>query len=214
MARRGFTLIELLVVIAIIAILAAILFPVFARAREKARQASCLSNQKQMGLAYTMYAQDFDERGPCADYMAGSWRMSWDALLYDYVKNEPIFICPTYGTRKESGCYSRTPMGWLPICGYAFNQDVRQRAIAEIAVPAETIVIADSNCKVNPHDGRINFPGEPYPSTYSHNGVWRAHNDGANFAFCDGHVKWMKALKYYYWTAAEDSPSTKWPTEP
>lgn len=103
--RKGFTLIELLVVIAIIAILAAILFPVFARAREKARQTSCLSNAKQMGLAYAMYAQDFDDRGPCYDYVAGgTWRMSWDALLYNYVKNEQVFVCPTFATRKESGC--------------------------------------------------------------------------------------------------------------
>lgn len=213
--RKGFTLIELLVVIAIIAILAAILFPVFARAREKARQTSCLSNAKQMGLAYAMYAQDFDDRGPCYDYVAGgTWRMSWDALLYNYVKNEQVFVCPTFATRKESGCYMRTPMGWLPICGYGFNHDVRLRSMSDIVKPAETIVICDSNCKVNPHDGRINFEGEPYPNTYYHNGVIRSHNGGANFTFCDGHAKWMNSLKYYLWTAIDDAETAKWPTEP
>jgi prepilin-type N-terminal cleavage/methylation domain-containing protein/prepilin-type processing-associated H-X9-DG protein len=103
--RRGFTLIELLVVIAIIAILAAILFPVFAQAREKARGASCLSNLKQMGVAWTMYAQDYDERYPTAS--PGQWgdcqgmkdRGSFGGwvgnLLMPYAKNVNIFTCPS-----------------------------------------------------------------------------------------------------------------------
>src|SRR6056297_3423700 len=107
MRRHGFTLIELLVVIAIIAILAAILFPVFARAREKARQASCLSNVKQMGLAAMMYVQDYDETMPPARcYNAtipytmpngdtwDSWG-PWFALIQPYAKNPQIFICPS-----------------------------------------------------------------------------------------------------------------------
>ncbi|MEI6503950.1 MAG: DUF1559 domain-containing protein [Armatimonadota bacterium] len=216
MKRFGFTLIELLVVIAIIAILAAILFPVFAKAREKARQTSCLSNSKQMGLAFNMYGQDYDERGPVApyDFAPTYGRMSWDALLYSYVKNEQVYICPTYGKRAESGCYRRTPMGWAPLGGYGFNGDVLGRSQGELAKPSETIVISDSNCLNDPHDGRISFPGYAYPSTYMHNGVWRAHNEGANFTFADGHAKWLKDLKYYLWTVADDPETTKWPTEP
>jgi prepilin-type N-terminal cleavage/methylation domain-containing protein len=98
--RRGFTLIELLVVIAIIAILAAILFPVFAQAREKARQTSCLSNLKQLGAAMIMYGQDYDGLFPpvvgrpsrqVTDY----YQMSWMSIILPYTKNQGIFICPS-----------------------------------------------------------------------------------------------------------------------
>jgi prepilin-type N-terminal cleavage/methylation domain-containing protein/prepilin-type processing-associated H-X9-DG protein len=100
MQKRAFTLIELLVVIAIIAILAAILFPVFAQAREKARQTSCLSNQKQMGLGVMMYTQDYDETFPAAYYYnndlssAGGYT-HWSGVIQPYVKNLGIFVCPS-----------------------------------------------------------------------------------------------------------------------
>jgi prepilin-type N-terminal cleavage/methylation domain-containing protein/prepilin-type processing-associated H-X9-DG protein len=98
--KKAFTLIELLVVIAIIAILAAILFPVFAQAREKARQTSCLSNQKQMGIAVMMYAQDYDETMPQAYYYnndsnATAGYTHWSGLVQPYVKNLGIFVCPS-----------------------------------------------------------------------------------------------------------------------
>src|SRR5580692_815365 len=102
--RRAFTLIELLVVIAIIAILAAILFPVFAQAREKARQTSCLSNTKQMGLAVLMYIQDYDETSPLA-YHNPSWGgtqgphtnfyASWWSFIYPYNKSGQVTRCPS-----------------------------------------------------------------------------------------------------------------------
>ncbi|MEN6401236.1 MAG: prepilin-type N-terminal cleavage/methylation domain-containing protein, partial [Armatimonadia bacterium] len=113
--RRGFTLIELLVVIAIIAILAAILFPVFAKAREKARQTSCLNNLKQIGTAFIQYAQDYDERMPMRginmvqpDTSAPGYffttayngsttgkLISWMDLVYPYIKNRQVFVCPS-----------------------------------------------------------------------------------------------------------------------
>ncbi|HVK05206.1 MAG TPA: DUF1559 domain-containing protein [Armatimonadaceae bacterium] len=96
--RSAFTLIELLVVIAIIAILAAILFPVFAQARQKARQAACLSNMKQIGLAVMQYAQDYDELFvPSETYPTGSSAagiMSWPTMLDPYVKSQDVFVCP------------------------------------------------------------------------------------------------------------------------
>ena len=90
--KRGFTLIELLVVIAIIAILAAILFPVFAQAREKARGISCVSNEKQMGAAIMMYTQDYDESFPMG--MDGNWHNSWAVTTQPYIKNYGVYRCP------------------------------------------------------------------------------------------------------------------------
>ena len=101
--RSAFTLIELLVVIAIIAILAAILFPVFAQAREKARQTACLSNGKQMATALLMYTQDYDETLPMATYSpwcglaVNDFRIpKWMDMLYPYIKNEAVFTCPSF----------------------------------------------------------------------------------------------------------------------
>ena len=104
--KRGFTLIELLVVIAIIAILAAILFPVFAKAREKARQASCLSNVRQLMTAILSYAQDYDESLPLTPDPGAMSYLWWDITVQPYIKNTQVLVCPSDRTRT---------------CGYGFN---------------------------------------------------------------------------------------------
>jgi len=102
MKRHGFTLIELLVVIAIIAILAAILFPVFAKAREKARSSSCLSNMKQIALATDMYCGDYDQTYPMSIYLAGTTVWTFYDALAPYMKNDQILVCPSEKQRGES----------------------------------------------------------------------------------------------------------------
>ena len=115
--KAAFTLIELLVVIAIIAILAAILFPVFAQAREKGRQASCMSNMKQMGLAVMQYAQDYEETNPMTCGYQGQsnwWDASWVTVVQPYVKNIGVFHCPSDGTDKTTGGWVRDGVSYSP----------------------------------------------------------------------------------------------------
>ena len=124
--RRGFTLIELLVVIAIIAILAAILFPVFAKAREKARQSSCSSNVKQLGLSWLQYAQDYDETvmpvniGPTVSYTlpngtAYTGYMLWPTCVYPYVKNIQMYTCPSNSYKWDGSYTGSASYGYLSI---------------------------------------------------------------------------------------------------
>lgn len=211
MSRRGFTLIELLVVIAIIAILAAILFPVFARAREKARQASCLSNHKQIALASRMYTQDYDERVvPMWRY--GPGRNWFQILLMPYMKNYQLLVCPSYsseaffapataGVPNSQPCASeptsirfRTGVGktWFRTDGAGdggyWNDGLKDAAILW---PAELVEYLDSACIVAGPHGPADIPafqaGTSWPAGYFR------HNEGMNCAFADGHAKWMRA---------------------
>ena len=214
--RRGFTLIELLVVIAIIAILAAILFPVFARAREKARQASCLSNLKQLGLGFTMYAQDFDEALPPAYYYdstftqehAWDYHVDWNTgafavgLIGPYTKNAEIAKCPSLGKVQSWG---------RPFSGYAYNTTwlgataedhawgyclgTRPAALAEIADASTTVLLADSAYNSGGVLCQNNFLRAPGDGMRvggpAHYGAHFRHNGMANVAYVDGHVKGM-----------------------
>lgn len=159
----AFTLIELLVVIAIIAILAAILFPVFAQAREKARQTACLSNTKQMALAVSMYAQDYDEVLMLQANGLVTPQRRWSDEIQSYIKNYGIFVCPTKPEFQASGSIpgyvNPSANGSGPFCrgggGYAYNFNLggsvftgylfEPRALADINNPAGTFVICEAS---------------------------------------------------------------------
>jgi len=170
MRRNGFTLIELLVVIAIIAILAAILFPVFARAREKARQASCLSNVKELMLAIKMYVQDYDEMNPAArNCLSGTnWTLTgdiaqlpgcggtffipWFLVVQPYIKNTQILRCPSdsFWACGWKGCKAAwNPTGGSPMQSYGYNCRFNRIKEAAIGRPAEVLQIMDNDRNID-----------------------------------------------------------------
>ncbi|MFH1631676.1 MAG: DUF1559 domain-containing protein [bacterium] len=185
--KSGFTLIELLVVIAIIAILAAILFPVFAKAREKARQTSCLSNLKQIGLGAMMYAQDYDETMPITQgYIPAATlianQVEWIFTIQPYIKNKQIYVCPSRTTNAiYGGGTSDTTWGG---CSYSYNLWLNRAASGRILSPATTLLFTElrnNYCYVRNDD-------TGWAPEFN-------HNDGLNVAFCDGHSKWQKNNK-------------------
>jgi prepilin-type N-terminal cleavage/methylation domain-containing protein/prepilin-type processing-associated H-X9-DG protein len=219
MKRHGFTLIELLVVIAIIAILAAILFPVFAKAREKARQASCNSNLKQIGLAFLQYAQDYDEKL----FGARVPREGWTGAIMPYMKNTQVFVCPSwsgtpryYGTAPgPAGCgLGCSPMVSSFYGGYTYANQNANITIAGGSMclgqtvgislgtydsPATTQLAYDGTCNHGTPSGTTrpqpyqNFHADiPTPTPLVATALLGRHNEGANFVFLDGHAKWNR----------------------
>ena len=204
--RRGFTLIELLVVIAIIAILAAILFPVFARAREKARQTSCLSNVKQLVLGTMMYIQDYDEKFyddgyiPGAPYACGPpcynqcW---WRFKVQPYVKNFQMMSCPS-GQELDWSSYYVQGQG-----SYGYNTWLNNAKYADIPAPAGRILISDTRHWAIPacYPENVAYPSRRnYPVCGANHVENRLdentrHNGGSNIGFADGHAKYMAAGK-------------------
>jgi prepilin-type N-terminal cleavage/methylation domain-containing protein/prepilin-type processing-associated H-X9-DG protein len=207
--RNGFTLIELLVVIAIIAILAAILFPVFARARENARRSSCQSNLKQIALGIMQYSQDYDETFPQAfinaTVVAGR-PYGWADAIQPYLKSEQIYQCPSE-TKAPSSNPSHTGAAGQPgaYTDYWYNRLLHGTAQAAIVSVSQTIMNGDGNgnsagynasgCGSNAGTGLATLTCNA-GVTYTYFGstdVLGHHLEGGNYAFVDGHVKWLKA---------------------
>ncbi len=186
-SSEGFTLIELLVVIAIISILASILFPVFSKAREKARTTSCLANVKQLGLAVLMYAQDYDEQLPAGHYYidATNW-IAWAHLIFPYVRNNQVYTCPSDKTLNFDNAVINdgTPGG------YGYNDYLYWMSLGIFGDPVNIVVLADSTYYSMWHGHT-----DPPPNQTAGNFATPEprHNEGANCAFLDSHAKWFKS---------------------
>jgi prepilin-type N-terminal cleavage/methylation domain-containing protein/prepilin-type processing-associated H-X9-DG protein len=217
-AGAAFTLIELLVVIAIISVLAAILFPVFAQAREKARQTSCLANAKQIGLSVTMYMQDYDGALPLTRH-AGALA-GWIEACQPYIKNRTVYRCPSDtpptgwaetqaefeavpATRRLSSYYTNA---WLAGTN-------RYGSDAAVNRPASLIYVAESpedTLSDHFHPMCWGEADPEYPTCTASPSFWdsarsetkeialRRHQDGSNYIYLDGHAKWGKWSQVYW----------------
>ena len=221
--RQGFTLIELLVVIAIIAILAAILFPVFAQAREKARQATCSSNQRQMGLAFMMYAQDYDETLPPYGDAYPATTTYWPTMIQPYTKNQQLHACPSWplaGKYQFNGKpIAGGPLGYGVNYGRIFRYPGKgggifgpPRLLAGIPRPAGTMLSMDSQGSQHiyePFDWPFDRDWDGDGVKDSNSGVETVeghvynmadpfrHGKGLNATFADGHAKWIAANAFF-----------------
>jgi prepilin-type N-terminal cleavage/methylation domain-containing protein/prepilin-type processing-associated H-X9-DG protein len=208
--RRGFTLIELLVVIAIIAVLAAILFPLFTAAKEKAQQSSCLNNMMQLSRGFRMYLDSWNGAYPGAApadrYMSGTTRYPYEwvdivtagvecrvdkGAIFPYVKNTKIYVCPSDSHEKKThfglsySMNNRFDPGWI----YQYRGIWRPANESEIKKPTKTVLLIDEANEVIEKGAKYyivdgNFDISQDRPNYFHCG-------GANYAFCDGSARWV-----------------------
>ena len=215
---KAFTLIELLVVIAIISILAAILFPVFAQARERARQTACLSNSKQLAIALTMYTQDYDERLPMYQFPGGTTTYGWQWAMMPYLKSTQVLICPsaekicdlsgasqnydpTYANPNlglGSGSYGYNYAYLGNYSGSAPNYTFATHTLAEVEVASRTVAFTEITGIMGTE--LINYPtdwgnqrsNQCTAGSPAGKQFATRHMGGNNVVFVDGHAKWMK----------------------
>ena len=216
--RSGFTLIELLVVIAIIAILAAILFPVFAQAREKARAAACLNNTKQLALALHMYAQDYDEMLAASIYWYPGAPTSqyWYDVVQPYVKGRQVLKCPSDPLKNSPN--RPVSYGWsYPHMPYRYPGPKETWPIptnfrvAYWQTPAEVFLICDNDSTWPGRTSYINqqyvycptagpdhsWTGSTLPQATPFGNVANRHNGGVNAVFMDGHARFLSRDRLY-----------------
>jgi len=199
--QRAFTLIELLVVIAIIAILAAILFPVFAQAREKARQTSCLSNEKQLGLAMMQYIQDYDEtfpQGNCQSQPSYTWvtwawipGVGWGGQIYPYVKNAQVYKCPDDPTAVIAA--TATDLTKYPV-SYVYNYNLGiPSTLATLNAVSNTVMLAES---FGSHANVLNSDERQTAATARDGQLMSPSGTGSDDAFYDSGFGYTGPTKY------------------
>jgi prepilin-type N-terminal cleavage/methylation domain-containing protein/prepilin-type processing-associated H-X9-DG protein len=222
MERGAFTLIELLVVISIIALLAAILFPVFARARENARRASCESNLKQIALGVKMYVQDYDEKYPpiwqnqFADGSPNTARTGqWITATSPYIKSTQVLACPSYKRAKSTEPYSYAANGYLYAKNEAvmtasaviiLNWELASEADATASQAAPQVEICGTRQR-EPYGPIASGPGNKGCYFPGRNGESERHLEGANYSFVDGHVKWYRPEQILDTTSDDPQPT-------
>lgn len=232
---QGFTLIELLVVISIIAVLAAILFPVFARARENARRASCASNLKQLALSTLMYTQDYDSKLPPRSADKSPTKGNYYFQMEDYIKSPQLLRCPSQKSKAFSSSSNYTyPSYGMPANGTAEGNAQARTIIAIVAVPGAwengTVTAFSSPLGVDQFPqasltglfadtkyGAGSSPreedGSSYFQGYSTTGriyLTDRHLEGANYAYLDGHVKWLKTTVVNQILALEGASTSRY----
>lgn len=216
--KKAFTLIELLVVIAVISILAALLFPVFARARENARRTSCLSNLKQISLAFLQYSQDYDERLPLTSYRADAGQLndSWTMGAATYMKSTQLFHCPSdSGTVWTDPVYPGKVLSGTPANYYTTSYLMNAwmggtntyAHLSAVQSPSRVVLLSESNGVARDHfhpfywgampevGSRSDFmPQSTFDGAKNETKEFplKRHLEGFNVAYCDGHVKWTQ----------------------
>lgn len=224
--KAGFTLVELLIVLAVIGVLAALLLPVFARAREKSRQASCQANQKQILLAVNMYVQDYDGLFPRIYYHnAAGQIVTWYETLLPYTKSQQVFQCPTDNGTNIGG-------DWVPApkfrSSYAASYDLLwgegleyapSAPLSRVSKPATTVFLSDAGVQTESEAPYVITPSPVKDGCWL---IWLSSNSAlggtgicgpslrhsglSNVGFVDGHVKAMRVEQWFFsgsgWTTS------------
>jgi prepilin-type processing-associated H-X9-DG protein/prepilin-type N-terminal cleavage/methylation domain-containing protein len=209
--RAGFSLVEVLVIVAIVAVLAAILFPLFARSQEKGRSTTCLANMRQIGTAVLLYAQDSDNQMPLnasdvkdfANTKGEEWHPNWLSGITPYTRNTALFRCPEAVPAQDDAALPNAAPGITPTAvsdsSVQGNGVVMQRRLTDIPAPDRIVFLGEERIRVSRALLRPRLgSGDSYNSWHGLDDVTHEerynnnHNGGGNLLFCDGHSTWRK----------------------